>query len=428
VRFYRATGAQTLVDVFCRIPLAGLKALPGGGGAAYRVAVSVRDSAALELMRRSWSERVDTSLIGVGGASSGEHLQFVAQAGRYAVEVAVTDSASGKVRKQETVVDAYAQPPHASDLLLARGLRVVGADTTTHDGEIRKGSLFVETSGRPVATPDLSRVGYYLELYASRAETASVSARVLSAAGKQFAATSPQRVAVPAGGGGTSGLLDLSGLPPGDYRLQLAIATPDSQMVREAWFGMAGFSKQPAPSPEADATGAANDSLASLSEAQLDSMYAPLLYLMDPDEKGVYPGLTPDGKRTFLRQFWQKRDPTPGTARNEFEELFYKTVATANARFREGGAAAVPGWRTDRGRVFIRYGEPDEVLNRAQAGSTKPYEVWKYTKVKSRRFVFLDQTLLGNYELIWTDERHEPSRPDWQELLGPEAVADAMRF
>ena len=425
VRFYHPPGGETLVDVFCRIPLGDFAVIPGAGRAAYRITVSARDSAGLELMRRSWSETVDTALLGASGASSAEHFQFVARPGRYGIEVVVTDSASGRARRQQAAVQAFATRPDVSDLLLARGLRLVASDSIARGGEVQKGGLFVETSGRPVATPDQSRIGYYLEVYAPRAETASVAARVLDGAGKQFAATAPQRISVSAGGGATSGLLDLGGLPPGEYRLELTVAGPDSQVVREAWFRMAGF--RPPPMAEQEQPAGA-DSLSELPEAQLDSMYAPLLYLMDPDERGVYPGLTPDGKRAFLRRFWRKRDPTPGTARNEFEELFYRTVGQANTRFREGGAAAVPGWRTDRGRIYIRYGEPDEVLERPQAGSTRPYQVWKYTKVRSRRFVFLDAALLGHYELIWTDERHEPSRPDWQELLGPEALQDVLRF
>jgi GWxTD domain-containing protein len=192
---------------------------------------------------------------------------------------------------------------------------------------------------------------------------------------------------------------------------------------------MAGFGRATAAAADPggeEATG--RDTLLRLSEAALDAMYAPLVYLLDPAERGLYQGLTVDGKRTFLRRFWAKRDPTPGTPRNEFEEVFYQTVAEASSRFREGGSAAVPGWRSDRGRIYILYGPPDDVFERPQAGSGKPYEVWKYTKKKSRRFIFLDRTSMGNYELIWTDERREPSRPDWQALLGPEALVDAMQF
>ena len=108
------------------------------------------------------------------------------------------------------------------------------------------------------------------------------------------------------------------------------------------------------------------DRFASATTAQLDSLYGPLLFLMQPDERGIYPTLTPSGKRDYLRRFWSRRDPTPGTAENELEEDFYRHIAEANRRFREGGAAQIPGWRTDRGRIFIRLGPPDEVLSRPQ--------------------------------------------------------------
>jgi hypothetical protein len=77
--------------------------------------------------------------------------------------------------------------------------------------------------------------------------------------------------------------------------------------------------------------------------------------------------------------------------------------------------------------VFIKYGEPDEVLRRPQA-PIRPYEVWKYTRARPRKFVFMDETGLGHYVLIFTDERREPSRLDWELLLGPEAVLEVERF
>jgi len=426
VRFYRPLAQQTFVEVFCQVPLASLGALADRSRqAAYRVAVSVRDSTSLELLRQSWVRTVDGSLLGVAGAASAEHFQFAGPPGRYVVEVAITDSASGRVTRQRTVVTAYAQRPAASDLVVVSAVRSAGAgDTAPRAGEFQRGSLFLETSGRPVATSEQARLGYYLELYAARAETVSVAGRVVDGGGKQLVATSPQRIVVPVGGGATTAMLDLSGLPPGRYRLELVLDTPDSQVVRGAPFGINALGSRPL----APAGREASDSLTGLTEAQLDSMYAPLVYLMGPGERGIYPPLTVEGKRAFLRQFWAKRDPTPGTAANEFEAVFYRTVAEADNRFHEGGASGVPGWRTDRGRIFIRYGAPDEVLDRPQAGSSRPYQVWKYTGRKPRKFIFLDTSLLGNYELIWTDERREPSRPDWQELLGSEALDDAQRF
>jgi len=240
-------------------------------------------------------------------------------------------------------------------------------------------------------------------------------------------ATPPQRLPLAAGGGVTRGLLDLGGLPPGAYRLEVTATVAGHELARSAEFGMAGFATEAAIAAAAPAARPA-DRFASLAESQLDSLYAPLLYLMSEDEQGIYSSLTVDGKRSFLRRFWAKRDPTPGTPRNEEEERFYGGITEANRRFHEGGAAEIPGWRTDRGRIFIRYGSPDEVLSRPQAGSTAPYEVWKYTRTRARKFVFYDVTRFGNYALIWTDERREPSRPNWRELLGPQAVEDVQRF
>jgi GWxTD domain-containing protein len=103
---------------------------------------------------------------------------------------------------------------------------------------------------------------------------------------------------------------------------------------------------------------------ASLSEAELDEAYGPLVYLMTASEQGVYSSLSLEGKRAWLRQFWARRDPTAGTGRNEERDRFYASIAEANRRYREGGASAIPGWNTDRGRIFIKYGVPDEVFQR----------------------------------------------------------------
>ena len=170
------------------------------------------------------------------------------------------------------------------------------------------------------------------------------------------------------------------------------------------------------------------DIFAAATAAKLDSLYGPLLYLMRNEERGRYGGLTTEGKRAYLRRFWNRRDPTPGTPRNEALERFYDRVTTVNRMFREGGAAEIPGWRTDRGRIYLKYGPPDRVLSRPHPSSTNPYEVWRYIRFRQRKFVFFDLTRFGNYALIWTDEQLEPTRVDWRLLLSPEALKDISRF
>ncbi len=421
VRFYRPASSQTVVDVFCRVPLLLVTPIGQSGGGAFRVAVSVKDSAGLELVSQTWLTPVRAELLHARGASTSEHLRFAARPGRYAVAVTVTDSASGRIARAATDVEAYGHAPGGSDLLLANDLRLAApGDTSARSGEVRFGSLFVSTSGEPVLTPQASKLAYYFELYPARAESASVAARVVTESGTQVVAIAPSAVSMPAEGGFTNGVVDLAGLPPGKYRLEVTATGPDSQVTRSAPFGMTGFESvaSAAAIMEAAAWPAA------LSEAELDEAYAPLMYLMTASEQGQYSSLSVEGKRSWLRQFWGRRDPSPGTNRNEERERFYAAITEANRRYREGGASAIPGWNTDRGRIFIKYGAPDEVYTRRVQQGRQPYEIWKYTRSRALRYVFMDLTQFGNYTLIFTNDVREKSRPDWQELLGPDGLRD----
>src|SRR5438552_10559455 len=124
VRFYRGANALTVVDAFCRVPVSAVSALATGGGVgggeggAYRVSVTVHDSAGLELTSQSWSQTVSRSLLGVAGASVGEHFAFAARRGRYAIDLAVTDSATGRGSRARAEVGAFGGAPGGSDLLL----------------------------------------------------------------------------------------------------------------------------------------------------------------------------------------------------------------------------------------------------------------------------------------------------------------------
>jgi GWxTD domain-containing protein len=427
-RFYRSAGNQTVVDGFARVPFTVLDSLTRGPNAvaAYRLVLTVRDSANLQLVADSWTRSIPARLLGTPRGSSLEHFTFAASPGTYTIEVAVQDSASGRVTRAQVPLTAFAARPAASDVQLATGMRAAtSADTARRSGELRKGGVILEAAVRPLLTPSQASLGYYLEWYGRglAADTAAVSVRVLKADGTPLVTTPAQRVPFEAGGGVTRAMVDLAGLPPGDYGFEVVVQGRDTTVSRQAPFRMGGFETVTLTAPPPPA-----DKFELMTEAQLDTLYGPLVYLMTSDETGIYSSLTLEGKRSFLRRFWLKRDPTPATPRNEEQENFYSRIAEANRRYREGGAAEIPGWRTDRGRIFIRNGPPQEVMQRPQAANTLPYEVWKYTQSRLLKFVFMDFTQFGNYALIWTDDRREPIRPNWASLLGPEGVQDVQRF
>jgi GWxTD domain-containing protein len=168
---------------------------------------------------------------------------------------------------------------------------------------------------------------------------------------------------------------------------------------------------------------------ASMTEQELDQAKEPLSLIAKSGELSIYnQKLSLTAKRRFLADFWIRRDPTPETPRNETREQFYAAIAYADRSFREGGRGTAEGWRTDRGRIYAKNGVPDEVLQRQQQGKAPPYEVWRYSSGKGRYYVFADRTGFGAFNLMATNDLRETGIPDWQRVLGLDAVQDVGRF
>jgi len=428
-RFYR--GDRTLVNGFVRVPHQLLTAVTTGPGgfAAFRLDVGVVDRSGATLATDTWSRQVPWSALRMRGSATVELLNFALGPGAYEVRVSVKDSASGRQVATSVAVASFAARPAASDLLVAYNIRrTESGDTLAGPGELRKGALLITTGPDLVLTPTQSKLYYYCEVYQDSAGNVPWTLRVLSADGRSVVTTPRAETPVAAGGGLVTGAVDLAGLPPGAYKLALSLGTAPDTTGRAAPFRMGGFEVEQQVAEEARTAAEAEDRFAVLSEAQLDTLFSPLFYLTSGSELSAYNGLTVDGKRRFLRAFWRQRDPDPGTPDNEAQIGFYRRIGEANRRFRETGGSAIPGWRTDRGRIFIVHGEPDEVLRRPSTGPTNPWEAWKYMQPRPVKYAFYDQTRLGTYVLIYTDDRKERSYPNWEQLLGPDAVLEVSRF
>lgn len=100
---------------------------------------------------------------------------------------------------------------------------------------------------------------------------------------------------------------------------------------------------------------------------------------------------------TLLQRFWDRRDPTPGTARNETKDEYYARVDHADRTFSLG---IKPGWRTDRGQIYIRYGAPDDVEHHPFDSEHQAYEIWYYYR-DGRKFIFSDSQGFGDFLLVY---------------------------
>jgi GWxTD domain-containing protein len=136
-------------------------------------------------------------------------------------------------------------------------------------------------------------------------------------------------------------------------------------------------------------------------------------WIITDEERSAFKQLSNDEERDqFIEAFWQRRDPTPDTIENEFKEEHYRRIAYANEHF----PAGIPGWKTDRGRIYIVYGPADEIESHPSGGtyerpmdegggttSTFPFEDWRYRYIEGIGqeviIEFVDTCMCGDYHM-----------------------------
>ncbi|MGB2602136.1 MAG: GWxTD domain-containing protein [Candidatus Sulfotelmatobacter sp.] len=138
-----------------------------------------------------------------------------------------------------------------------------------------------------------------------------------------------------------------------------------------------------------------------------------VVWIITDEERAAFKQLSNDEERdNFIEAFWQRRDPTPDTEENEYKEEHYRRIAYANEHF----AAGIPGWKSDRGRIYIMYGPADEIDSHPSGGtyerpmeegggetSTFPFEDWRYRYLEGIGqeviIEFVDTCMCGDYHM-----------------------------
>jgi GWxTD domain-containing protein len=145
-------------------------------------------------------------------------------------------------------------------------------------------------------------------------------------------------------------------------------------------------------------------------------------YIITDEERAAFKKLQSDliERETFIENFWLRRDPTPGTVANEFKEEHYRRIAYTNEHY----SSRIPGWKTDRGRIYITYGPPDEIEDHTSGGSyrrpaeegggetsTVPFQKWRYRYLEgigSNVIIeFVDSAMSGEFRMTMDPSEKE---------------------
>jgi len=153
-----------------------------------------------------------------------------------------------------------------------------------------------------------------------------------------------------------------------------------------------------------------------MSEEELDDFFAKSRYIASEPEILKYEKMTTESaKREYLTNFWKVRDEDPSDDQNYFLKNYIRKIKECNVTYK---SLSKEGWKTDRGRVYLVYGQPSEVERYPNQTETRPYEIWYYHDIEGGvEFVFGDVTGFSEYTLLHSTKRGELRDDNWQRRI-----------
>lgn len=204
------------------------------------------------------------------------------------------------------------------------------------------------------------------------------------------------------------GKINVSGFKSGTYELHLTFTDTEGKGVDTAskkfFVYKPGAYLQVADSSVSD--NSSNEFLV-MTEEELDKEFTYAKYIASDAEREQYPKLTDTkAKRTFLARFWSQRAAGELT-RDEYRRRMDHVDRTYARGFRAG-------WKTDRGRIYLTYGAPDEIERFSSSSESNPYEIWHFNNLQGGVvFVFVDRNGLGEFSLVHSSHRNELHDENW---------------
>ncbi len=389
--FWTPAGVPRL-DIYIDVPYGGLHfaKLNDKFHASYNVTVDLHDSTDKLIADKYWTETVDAATYDESVSPKSNRLSqqsFEIAPGRYTVTVQVTDSDTKRTttfRRRIVIRDAAQQEFWFSDPMLINRIDTVG----------EKKIVSPNISGNVGNLPN----GFFilLEFYNKAAfDSVIVTYRIKSIRGDVVQGDSSHESVRPPR---KSLFMKVNSqkLVAGDYLLEVA-AWPmaprkSGEGLKPLWVSTRSFMIHWRGLP--------------VSIVDLDQAIDQLQYIADKDAMEAMKKAPAEEKKRLFNEFWAKRDPTPGSERNELMEEYFARVEYANKHF----SHYVDGWKTDMGMVYIIFGMPNNIERHPFDIDAKPYEIWTYYE-QNREFVFVDATGFGDYRLqnpIWDLWRTRP--------------------
>ncbi len=321
-----------------------------------------------------------------------DQVSFVLAPGSYVLNLQLKDLYSERIAayQDSIVAPAFATGTLAlSDVQLCNNIEAAkGAAAFTKNG------LTVVPHPTRLYGSHLPYLFFYAEAYnidipAGAAQSLQAEYNVQTLEGRLIQKFPPQQISVVDHSAQLASRIKVEELPAGHYNLALKVSDLKSGQTAEA---KTIFHVYQPPQPLI-ANNEPMFTIPELTEVSEKEYYSEALYHLTDRDKKLYNTLILEGKRQFLIDFWIAKDPTPETEINEFYLENKRRVLIADQEFKYG---VTPGWKTDRGRVFILYGPPNEIQRESMSKEYAPNIIWIYNDLEN---VTLNSERVSDYAL-----------------------------
>ena len=391
---------------------------PKGFGAVISLELTLKDQKGGTVKEKSWQIGnlvEDTAKVLSSDAQLIDVLGDTLPAGTYSLELKTLDLNSNKAgikKAQLFIPDFKTDSLQLSDIQLALDLK---EDTT--EVKFNKSGMKVLPNPRREYISKEEMLYLYAEVYNLKYDPQAkekgylVSFSVLDSTGSNPKDYGSMTHTKPGGTAVLANALNVGSLLPGKYFLQ--VSTKDLAFSQEI--------KKTKPfqilvSPVLEAVGEPG------TEEEAKNLRKILSFIATRDELRMYDQLNLSGKRQFIAEFWKRKDPDTSTPENEFKIEYYRRWEEAQRRYsttKEGKDSwKKDGWKTDMGRVYIEYGEPDNIERYPLSMDSKAWEKWNYDYIQGGVFfIFVDDQGYGVYKLMHSTAKGERKDPAWEDRL-----------
>ncbi len=350
-----------------------------------------------------------------------ELIKYVVRPGKYRLEVEVADLVGHVFRRDVYPVEVKAYDEDhltLSDMIIASRIEKPMGDA----GEFDHNGLLVLPNAERMFGAGSPQLFYYLELYhlsTGEGDRYVVKRRILNDVGEEVKVLKERDRVVPAPDCVDFGAFSVATLQTGSYRLVIDVTDVASgeTAVTERTFWVYRPGMQAETQARRIALAEPGFDIAAMSDAEVASELEKVEILLQSKIARSVRQLGPQDKRAFLAGFWSSNDPDTTTRTNEWRDEFLRRIDEANARY---GSLNKVGWKSDQGRVYVRFGEPDRIEDHPfDYGVGKAYQVWEYDNIEGGViFVFVDRNNYGDYVQVHSTLNGEINNPNWiqQEL------------